>query len=538
MRRGADAGTPPDRVLRASGRRRSARRAAGAVAALVVGVLVLSGCGAFGIPAPRSATSSPSAEEVAPDLARYYGQTLQWSPCEDGAECTTATAPLDWSAPDPATDIQLALVRHTARGSGEPRGSLFVNPGGPGASGVDFVKAGVDSATSRALQDDYDVVGWDPRGVGASTAVDCVDDAQLDALLYQETDAAPGTPQADDELIQASKDFAASCAARSGDLLEFIDTRSTAHDLDMLRALVGDPQLNYLGYSYGTSIGAQYAQDFPAHVGRMVLDGATDPAASAFDVVLAQTTGFRDSFEAYMSACLAASGCPFRGSVDDGIGMVASLLATLDASPVRAADGRELDRAVMRSAIDAALYSEKQWPTLTTAFTRAMQGDPSIAFALADNYFGRNPDGTYRGNYFEAFLAIQCVDHPVERDASVLATEAREIRSAEGELADADTSRDAEPDPICGNWPYAARQAPGPVSAEGAAPIVVVGTTGDPATPYSWAQALAGQLSSGVLLTYRGEGHIAYDERDPCIVAAVDGYLLGGDPPADGTTCG
>ncbi|WP_414171208.1 alpha/beta hydrolase [Clavibacter tessellarius] len=192
----------------------------------------------------------------------------------------------------------------------------------------------------------------------------------------------------------------------------------------------------------------------------------------------------------------------------------------------------------MRSAIDAALYSEKQWPTLTTAFTRAMQGDPSIAFALADNYFGRNPDGTYRGNYFEAFLAIQCVDHPVERDASVLATEAREIRSAEGELADPDTSRDAEPDPICGNWPYAARQAPGPVSAEGAAPIVVVGTTGDPATPYSWAQALAGQLFSGVLLTYRGEGHIAYDERDPCIVAAVDGYLLGGDPPADGTTCG
>ena len=537
MRRARPAATPA-RGARAAGRRRSARRAAGAVAALVVGVLVLSGCGAFGIPAPRSATSSPTAEEVAPDLARYYDQTLEWSPCEDGAQCTTATAPLDWSAPDPAKDIRLALVRHTARGSGQPIGSLFVNPGGPGASGVDFVKSGVDSATSRALQDGYDVVGWDPRGVGASTAVDCVDDAQLDALLYQETDAPPGTPQADAEVIQDSKDFAASCAARSGELLEFIDTRSTAHDLDMLRALVGDPQLHYLGYSYGTSIGAQYAQDFPTHVGRMVLDGATDPAASPFDVTLAQTTGFRESFEAYMAACLAASGCPFSGSVDEGIGMAASLLATLDASPVRAADGRELDRSVMDSAVTGALYSEKQWPTLTAAFTRAMQGDPSIAFALADSYFGRNADGTYRGNYFEAFLAISCIDQPIERDPSVLATEARQIRAAEGALADPDTSRDGEPDAICADWPYAARQAPAPVSAEGAAPIVVVGTTGDPATPYSWAQALAGQLSSGVLLTYRGEGHIAYDERDPCIVAAVDGYLLRGDPPADGTTCG
>jgi pimeloyl-ACP methyl ester carboxylesterase len=538
MRPSAHPSAPSARAVRAPGARRSGRRAVGAVVTLVVGVLILSGCGAFGVPAPRSATSSPTAEEVAPDLARYYDQTLQWSPCEDGAECTTATAPLDWSAPDPANDIRLALVRHTARGSGQPIGSLFVNPGGPGASGVDFVKSGVDSATSRALQEGYDVVGWDPRGVGASTAVDCVDDAQLDALLYQETDAAPGTPQADDEIIQASKDFAASCASRSGELLEFIDTRSTAHDLDMLRALVGDPQLHYLGYSYGTSIGAQYAQDFPTHVGRMVLDGATDPATSSFDVVLAQTTGFRESFEAYMAACLAGSGCPFQGSVDDGIGMVASLLDTLDASPVRAPDGRELDRSVMRSAIDSALYSERQWPALTAAFTEALRGQTSTAFALADSYFGRTPDGSYQSNYFEAFLAIQCVDHPVERDPSVLASEAQEIRAAEGALADPDTSRDAEPDPICGNWPYAARQAPAPVSADGAAPIVVVGTTGDPATPYSWAQALAGQLSSGVLLTYRGEGHIAYDERDPCIVAAVDGYLLRGDPPADGTTCG
>jgi pimeloyl-ACP methyl ester carboxylesterase len=528
----------PARDLPDSGARAHRGRIGGAVAALAVVVVMLSGCVSFTVPEPRGSTSSPTAEDVAPDLARYYGQTLEWAACEDGAQCATATAPLDWSAPDPAKDVELALVRHTARGSGGPRGSLFVNPGGPGASGVDFVKSGVDSAVSRDLQDAYDIVGWDPRGVGASTAVDCVDDAQLDALLYQETDAPAGTPEHDAELIAASKSFAESCAARSGELLAFIDTGSTAHDLDLLRALVGDPQLNYFGYSYGTSIGARYAQDFPTHVGRMVLDGATDPAASSFDVILAQTQGFRTSFEAYLAACLAGSGCPFRGSVDDATRTVGALLESLDASPLRAADGRELDAAVMGSAIDSALYSEQQWPALTAAFTEALRGESATAFALADSYFGREPDGTYRGNFYEAFLAIQCADYPVERDPAVLADEAAELRAAAGPLADPDTSLDDEVDPLCGNWAYPARDAPAPVSADGAEPILVVGTTGDPATPYSWARSLADQLSSGVLLTYEGEGHIAYDERDPCVVRAVDGYLLGGDPPSDGTTCG
>ncbi|MBM7026210.1 alpha/beta hydrolase [Clavibacter zhangzhiyongii] len=519
--------------------RRTGRRRVGALGvALLAAAVALTGCVPFPTPAPRSATSSPAAEEVAPELARYYEQVLAWSPCEDGAQCATATAPLDWSAPDPATDIQLALVRHTARGSGGPQGSLFVNPGGPGASGVDFVKASVDAAVSRDLQDAYDIVGWDPRGVGASTAVDCVDDAQLDSFLYGQTEAAPGTPEHDQELLRASKSFADSCAARSGPLLQFIDTQSTVHDLDMLRALVGDPELNYLGYSYGTSIGAHYAQDFPDHVGRMVLDGALDPSSSSFDVVRAQTAGFRTSFEAYMAACLAGRDCPFRGSVDDGVGMVATLLERLDASPLRARDGRELDGQVMHSAIDAALYSEQQWPALTTAFAEALRGESQTAFALADSYFGRSPDGTYQGNYYEAFLAIQCVDYPVERDPQVLTREAAELREAGGPLSDDDTTLDGEVDPLCGNWPYPARDVPAPVSAEGAAPIVVVGTTGDPATPYTWAESLAEQLSSGVLLTYEGEGHIAYDERDPCVVGAVDGYLLRGDPPASGTTCG
>jgi hypothetical protein len=218
--------------------------------------------------------------------------------------------------------------------------------------------------------------------------------------------------------------------------------------------------------------------------------------------------------------------------------MAADLLDRLDQSPLRAVDGRELDGQVMRSAIDSALYSEQQWPALTTAFTEALGGGSATAFALADSYFGRAPDGTYTGNFYEAFLAIQCIDYPVERDPVVLARQAAELRSAAGELADDDTSRDDEPDPLCGDWPYPARVTPAPVSAEGAAPIVVVGTTGDPATPYSWAEALADQLDSGVLLTYEGQGHIAYDERDPCIVAAVDEYLLGGDPPESGTTCG
>ena len=218
-------------------------------------VLLLSGC--FSIPGGGGPTSSPTAEDVDPELARYYGQTLAWSDCGNGMECATATAPLDWSNPSPETDIELAVVRQPATGDpGQRLGSLFTNPGGPGASGADFVYDSVDFATSEDLQEAFDIVGWDPRGVGRSSAVSCYDDpADLDEFIYGLPEAPRGTDAWVEEITQASIDFAQACLDHSGELLQFIDTQSTVHDLDMLRAVVGDEKLNYLGYSYGSDIG-------------------------------------------------------------------------------------------------------------------------------------------------------------------------------------------------------------------------------------------------------------------------------------------
>jgi pimeloyl-ACP methyl ester carboxylesterase len=500
------------------------------VAAVAVALLALplAAC----VPAP-SPTSTPTGEDVAAALEPYYTQSLVWEDCGGGMQCTTATAPLDWAAPDAADDIELALVRHTARG--EREGALFVNPGGPGASGYDFIHDSLDFAVSDDLQSRFDVIGWDPRGVGRSTAVDCYDGPELDEFLFGLPAAPVGTDAYAQEVTSEAKAFADACLERTGDLLQFIDTESTVNDLDMLRALVGDPKLNYLGYSYGSDIGAHYADRYPDKVGRVVLDGATDPSVTLFDVNLAQTEAFGDALRAYLTDCLDSSGCPFRGTVDDAIGQIRDLLDALDETPIRGADGRRLTSAYLGTAIQSALYDEGYWRYLTDAFTEVRQGGSETAFFLADAYVDRDEDGDYRSNLQEAFIAITCIDYPIETDPATLARE-RDLL-AEADPISEPEDLDALGDVVCQQWPYKFRGAIEPVSGEGAAPILVVGTTGDPATPYPWAEALADQLASGVLLTYVGEGHIAYDEGDPCIVDAVDAYLIEGSVPEDGLVC-
>jgi pimeloyl-ACP methyl ester carboxylesterase len=510
------------------------RRLAAAGTALAT-VLTLSGCVSLFLPdrqeAPSS-TSAPTGETVDAALRPYYEQVLDWSDCGEEATCATAKAPLDWENPDPSTDIELALSRHTATGTA--KGSLFVNPGGPGASGYDFVKDSVDYAVSERLQKNFDVVGWDPRGVGRSSAVDCKDDAGLDAYLYAYIPDPVDSPAYVRKATDQAVDFAQSCLAKTGPLLEFVDTASTVHDLDMLRAVVGDKKLNYFGFSYGSDIGAQYADTFPKNVGRVVLDGATDSSLSRFDMIVQQAEGFDSALRAYLKDCLGTPGeCPFRGSVDDALVTLDTLLDGLGASPLRADDGRQLNPNVMTTAINSAMYTKEYWPYLSQAFTEVMQGDATTAFLLADSYFQRGEDGSYDSNMFEAFTAINCVDYPVDTDPAHIAALNEQLRAIDP-LSDYDTLGDVQ----CANWPFAYRGDPiQPVTGTGAAPIVVVGTTNDPATPYRWAEALADQLESAVLLTYEGEGHIAYDEKDSCINTPVDDYFVNGTVPTDGLTC-
>ncbi|WP_293169799.1 alpha/beta hydrolase [Microcella sp.] len=521
-------------MTRTSTRKASSRRVL-AASMLLVPALLLSGCVPSWLQGLVSGgtVSTPTGEEVADDVRPYYQQVLTWTGCGGGAECATAVAPLDWNNPGEGDDIELALVRHAATG-GTPQGSLFINPGGPGASGFDFVRDSVDFAVSAELREQFDIVGWDPRGVGRSSAVTCyTDPADLDEFIFGIPEAEFGTPEWGAEVIAGSIDFAEACAENTGPLLGFVDTNSTVRDLDMLRAVVGDEQLNFFGYSYGTDIGARYADRFADKVGRLVLDGATDPTTTTFEVVLAQSEGFENALRAYLLGCPDLGSCPFPGSVDESLTLIRELYERLGEEPIEAADGRFFDGAVLDIAIATALYDEGSWSFLSQMFTELRTGVVETGFLLADFYYGRE-NGEYIDNSLEAFIAINCLDYPVETDRAVIAEQNAQIRAVAPT-----TAGEGNPlgDVLCANWPHQFEGELRPVSGAGAAPILVIGTTGDPATPYIWAEALAEQLESGVLLTWVGEGHIAYDEGDPCINDLVDAYFITGAVPVDGLVC-
>ena len=501
-----------------------------AIAAAATLTLVLSACSGFLQPAGPS-TSVPTEESVAGDLEPFYSQVLEWENCASGMQCSTATAPLNWNNPDQG-EIDLALIRQVA--TGDRIGSLLVNPGGPGASGYDLVANSVDFATDEKVQAGFDVVGFDPRGVGRSTPVSCYDDAaDMDAYLYDLADAPRGSDEWIAELETASADFGAACSESTGALLEYVDTENAARDLDLLRATLGDEKLNYLGYSYGTFLGATYAELYPDKVGRLVLDGALDPSTSNFEVTKTQAVGFENALRAYLEDCLATAECPFDGTVDEAMGTVGALLASVDNSPIAAADGRELGSNTLLTAIIFPLYSQGSWPQLSTMFDAVMFGSADEAFVLADLYNGRTSAGTYRDNSTEAFLSINCIDYAYNDDPAMMRAQAAEITAAAPIIGTYLSFGDIG----CANWPYAFEGEREPINAAGAAPILVVGTTNDPATPYVWAENLAEQLDSGQLVTYQGEGHTAYNKSNQCVNDTVDAYLLEGTVPAADPRC-
>lgn len=511
---------------------RLARRLLALGAVTTATAVALAGC--FLLPAPDRSDAphrspTPITDGIAEDLLPFYQQTLEWTACGDGFDCTTVTAPLDWSDPDAGT-LDLAVIRHAATG-GEPLGSLLTNPGGPGASGVALVRDSLGFAVGQALQESYDIIGFDPRGVGDSSAVACLDDAGMDSFVF---DIPPGQRRSaewDAHVVEQQEAFAAACEQNSNGILPFIDTESAAQDMDLLRAVLGDEKLNYLGYSYGTFLGATYAKHYPDRVGRLVLDGAIDPSLSGLDVSTQQAIGFENALRAYMASCVGQSECPFSGSVDEAMGDLAILLASVDRDPIRNADGRMLGADSLVTAIVTALYSEDSWPFLTQALTDVLQGDPRNAFLLADFYYNRQ-DGEYLDNSTEAFLTYNCMDYPGGE------TDAEEAASAAAIAEQAPTVAPYwEGVDLCEVWPYAPTGVREPISAAGAEPILVIGTTGDPATPYDWSVALAEQLDSGVLITRVGEGHTGYNKGNACVDAAVEAYFLSGTVPEDGLVC-
>lgn len=466
-------------------------------------------------------------------LAEFYSQEPAWEPCDASGmsfECTDITVPMDYDNPDGET-ITIAVQRYNANDDDGVR-SLFLNPGGPGGSGTDMVEW-APYLVSPTVTDDFALVGFDPRGVETSSAVDCLSDADLDASLSE------------DIVLESDEDFAhlselaaeegQQCADATGPLLEFVDTQSTARDLDILRAVVArTPQLDYLGFSYGTFLGAEYAELFTDRVGAFVLDGAVDPSIGMREIALGQAEGFDRAIRSYMDNCVSATSCWHQGSADEGLEKIRQLFEVALATPLPTDDGdRVLTQSLALSGVITALYSNFTWPDLTSALDLAInENDGTGLLKLADTGNSRNPDGTFDGNGNEAFMAINCLDYPVEGTEADWRADGQEMKENFPIFGDAIAYGEF----YCAQWPYQSERERLPIEAAGSAPILVIGTTRDPATPYEWSVSLAEQLENGHLLTHDGDGHTAYG-TNACINKHVDEFLVSGTLPPDDTTC-
>ncbi|GGW55454.1 alpha/beta hydrolase [Streptomyces xantholiticus] len=497
-----------------------------------VGLLV-SGCTAAG-PSSGESDAPGAAGRAAPSAALkpYYGQKLDWRECGvPGFECATMKAPLDYADPE-GDSIELAVSRAKATGPGKRLGSLLVNPGGPGGSAVGYLQAYAGIGYPAPVRARYDLVAVDPRGVARSEPVECLTGPEMDK--YTQVDQTPDGAAEASKLEQAYKDFAAGCEKLSGKILPHVSTEEAARDMDITRAVLGDEKLNYVGASYGTFLGATYAELFPDRAGRLVLDGAMDPALPARELNRDQTAGFETAFKAFAADCVKQADCPLgRTSVADASARLKDFFAKLDASPVPTGEDRRLGESLATTGVIAAMYDDGAWPQLRSALAAAQEGEGAPLLAMADSYYEREADGSY-ANLMFANAAVNCLDLPAAFDG----TDAVRAALPTFEKASPVFGRGfAWASLNCSFWPTRATGKAHAIEAKGAAPIVVVGTTRDPATPYKWAESLADQLSSGRLLTYDGDGHTAYGRGSDCIDTAINTYLLEGEAPQDGKRC-
>ncbi|WP_323793202.1 alpha/beta hydrolase [Nocardioides sp.] len=481
-----------------------------------------------GAPASPAPTSDADPVNVPEGLERFYEQVPAWTACGSN-ECATLTVPVDYAEPDGAT-IDLNLERTVATDQAERVGSLVVNPGGPGAPGTSLVEDPT-FAFGAPLLARMDIVAFDPRGTGESAPIDCVDDADLDDYLA--SDPSPDDAGEIEEFADTQAEFFAGCVESTDDLIGHVSTVEAARDMDVLRGALREDQLDYLGFSYGTTLGGVYAELFAENVGRFVLDGATDPTLDFRENSLSQARGFQTALDAYVEDCVAGADCFLGDSLQEGLDTISELLEEIEADPLPTADDRDLQIGNAFYGIVTPLYSRDNWPFLDQALQEALSGQGDTLLLLADFYSSRNAAGGFDDNSLEAFLAINCLDDPTSIDPAEVPAEfdvfdeasptfgrvfAWGLAGCRGVQVEA-----AEPTPT--------------ITGEGAAPIVVLGTTRDPATPYEEAVALAEQLESGVLVTRDGDGHTAYNKDNACIDAAVEDYLLEGAVPEDGLTC-
>ncbi|WP_232247612.1 alpha/beta hydrolase [Kitasatospora azatica] len=495
---------------------------------VALGALLLAGCTSATPPTPAPTSTDG-----------YYSQRISWTSCGSGLQCGKLRVPLDYGKPA-GDSLELALVRERARNTGQRVGSLIVNPGGPGESGVAMVKDGTEQFDGP-LHDRFDIVGFDPRGTGDSSPVRCLTDQQRDAQDQQDD---PADPQARKAVrAQRDKSYAAACEAGSGKLLPYVGTRNTARDMDLLRQALGDARLNYLGVSYGTYLGALYAEEFPTRTGRLVLDGAVDPAADKLDSSVQQQIGFEKSLERFATDCVTKhpDDCPLGSDPAKAGENAAAFLDGLRDKPLPTGDhdGRKLTSGLGWTGALLFLYGDQDtaWRELRSALSSAIrQGSGDRLLAAADAYNGRDKNGHYTASD-DAQTAIGCADAASPTPSAARVQQVLGELKQQAPLLNRDTTAEDVQGAGCADWPFQTTEQPHTVRAEGSAPILVIGTTGDPATPYQSAVNLAKGFANATLLTRQGEGHAAFGSGNSCVDSALDGYLVSGTVPAANTSC-
>ena len=490
--------------------------------------LILTGCSA-------TQEEADVAEPTFSALAEYEQQRLAWSECYDYYDCAELRVPIDYDDLSVGT-FRLSVLRSAAKDQDRRLGSIVVNPGGPGGSGVEYAYA-AEYIFSPDIIERYDIVGFDPRGVAESEPIYCYTDEELNENLS--ADAKPDDAAELQESLDESKRFAEKCL-ENNDYLEHFTTLETARDMDILRAALGETTLNYVGKSYGTFLGTLYAELFPKKVGRFVLDGAVDPNIPMKDQNLAQAVGFDRATTAFIKECLTRTDCPFTGTVKEAQATIIATLQNATTKPLtqkkpRDNDDRVITESLILVGIASSLYDDVDgWPKLREAFTESTQGFGDTFLQLADEYSGRNPDGTFRSNDFDSGAVIDCLDW-------------RDARSTEQFTKDAQEF--AAKAPIFG--PYIAYAGlhcqffPQPKTQRVAnttttittAPIIVIGTIRDPATPYSWSVSLSMIFKGSSLISLDGDGHTGHGRGSACVDNAVDAYLLSGTLPPANLVC-
>ncbi|GLZ43544.1 alpha/beta hydrolase [Actinokineospora sp. NBRC 105648] len=502
-------------------------------------------CSTAGPIAPVTERKGP-AGVVPTGLDRYYGQPLTWEDCAPyakvdadraplrakGVQCAQLTVPLDYATPSGET-ITVGVLRKPATEPDNRIGSLVVNPGGPGVAGLATAArlAGVGTLNKR-----FDFVGFDPRGTGSSEpAVRCLTDAERDAERAED-DELDTTPAGVAKVEADQKDYAAKCAERTGKgvaMLANIGTRDVVRDIDVLRSALGDQKLTYLGYSYGTRIGSSYAEAFPANVRAMVLDGAVDPTQDAIAELVAQAEGFQQAFDDFVAWCGQRQDCALGRDGTRAQARYQELVRPLETRPIETGDGRRLSFSDATTGVTQALYTEDLWELLNTGLNELRQNRSRTLMSLADAYLERGKDGRYSTTQ-DAFAAVRCVDDPRVTDRAEVLDAQRRYKAAAPFLDDGKPATDALD--ACAFWPVPNTGTPHLPQVGGLPPVLVVSTTGDPATPYDAGVVLAKALGGG-LLTYEATQHTAFLQGDKCVDDAGTRYLVDLALPAAGTRC-